>query len=232
MKTLAAAVVLFACNLQVAPAGLAAELEKKWPENRTINFVFHGHSVPAGYQKTPDVRTFEAYPHLFAVAVKAAYPHAVINSIVTAVGGENSIRGAARFKRDVLKHDPDLVFIDYALNDRRKPPAEVEAAWRAMIGIAKEAGVPVILCTPTGDLREDLSDPANPLRVLADMIRRLGREENVPVADVSAAWADEVTAKGTPQEQLLSQPNHPNLRGNQLAANALFRAFIDATKEP
>ena len=25
------------------------ELQKKWPANRTINIVCHGHSVPAGY---------------------------------------------------------------------------------------------------------------------------------------------------------------------------------------
>ncbi len=27
------------------------ELKKEWPKNRTINLVFHGHSVPAGYFK-------------------------------------------------------------------------------------------------------------------------------------------------------------------------------------
>ncbi|MBN8788466.1 MAG: hypothetical protein J0I84_15360, partial [Terrimonas sp.] len=34
----------------------------QWPNNRTINIVFHGHSVPAGYFKTPDIKTLEAYP--------------------------------------------------------------------------------------------------------------------------------------------------------------------------
>src|ERR1700759_4096930 len=65
-------------------------LEKKWPANRTINLVFHGHSVPAGYFRTPDVRTFEAYPCLVGVGLKKLYPYAVINIIVTAIGGENS----------------------------------------------------------------------------------------------------------------------------------------------
>jgi hypothetical protein len=46
------------------------------------------------------------------------FPHAVINVIVTAIGGENSESGAERFDRDVLSHRPDLVTIDYALNDR------------------------------------------------------------------------------------------------------------------
>jgi hypothetical protein len=40
----------------------------------------------------------------------------------------------------------------------------------------------VILCTPTGDTRENLADPANPLRVLADMIRRIATEGNALLA--------------------------------------------------
>jgi len=38
------------------------QLELKWPKNHTINIVCHGHSVPAGYAKTPLVDTFSAYP--------------------------------------------------------------------------------------------------------------------------------------------------------------------------
>ena len=43
---------------------LRNELVKTWPHNRTINIVFHGHSVPSGYANTPVVNTLGAYPHL------------------------------------------------------------------------------------------------------------------------------------------------------------------------
>src|SRR6185312_4859495 len=45
-------------------APVLAELRKKWPGNKIINLVFHGHSVPAGYFKTPAIHTFQAYPML------------------------------------------------------------------------------------------------------------------------------------------------------------------------
>lgn len=73
------------------------EMQKAWPANRTVNIVCHGHSVPAGYAKTPIVDTFNAYPHLLHQEIKANYPMAVINVIVTAIGGENSVQGAKRF---------------------------------------------------------------------------------------------------------------------------------------
>jgi lysophospholipase L1-like esterase len=200
--------------------GLFAPLEVKWPKNRTFNIVFHGHSVPSGYHKTPDVRPFDSYPHLFHVRLKELYPHAVINVIVTAIGGEDSVAGAARFEADVLRHKPDLVFIDYALNDRRKSPEQVEAAWRSMVALAGKNKVPVVLMTPTGDSAADLSNVEDPLRQRADLIRRVAKEEEVLLADVSAAWQAEM-AKGTPQNQLLSQPNHPNRRGHEVALGAI-----------
>lgn len=207
------------------PPALLAGFEAKYPKNRAINLVFHGHSVPSGYHKTPEVKPFESYPQLVFQELKRRYPFAVINVIVTSIGGENSIKGAARFERDVLCHQPDVIFIDYALNDRRSPPAEVEAAWRSMITTAKKAEIPVILITPTGDSAAKLTDPQDPLCRCADLIRRLAKEENLLLADVFAAWQAEV-AKGTPQTDLLSQPNHPNLRGHMLAAEVIARPFL------
>ena len=45
-------------------------------------------------------------------------PYSVVNCITTAIGGENSEQGCARFNGEVLVHRPDVVLIDYALNDR------------------------------------------------------------------------------------------------------------------
>lgn len=207
------------------PPALLAEFTTAWPKNRTINLVFHGHSVPSGYQKTPEVRTFESYPQLVLRKLKERYPLAVINVILTCIGGENSLTGAKRFEKDVLCHQPDVIFIDYALNDRRAPEDQVEAAWQSMIKMAQQKAIPVILITPTGDSSANLTDPKDPLCQRADLIRRLARKNNVILSDVFAAWQAEV-AKGTLQTDLLSQRNHPNLRGNTLAAEVIAAPFL------
>ena len=75
------------------------ELEKTWPDNRTVTVVCHGHSVPAGYFATPIVDSVNAYPHVLFTKLKKRYPNAVVNVIVTAIGGENAVSGAARFHR-------------------------------------------------------------------------------------------------------------------------------------
>jgi acyl-CoA thioesterase I len=169
-------------------ADLKTELQIEWPKNRTINIVFHGHSVPAGYFKTPHVNTLSAYPYLFLKKLKSIYPYAVVNVIVTAIGGENSVKGAERFERDVLIHNPDVLTIDYALNDRRIGLEKAYKAWNQMIKKAKESGIPVILLTPSPDQRIDCNSPDNVLKKHTDQIIQLAKENQVGLADSYKAF--------------------------------------------
>lgn len=201
-----------------------------WPDNRTVNVVWHGHSVPAGYHVTPEVKPFESYPFMVHQGVKHRFPTAVINNLTTAIGGENSMQGAQRFIRDALSRDPDLLLIDYAINDRGFAVEDVERAWCAMIEDALRQEVAVVLITPTGTDVDDLADPGNVLAVRAELIRELGERYQVPVADVSTAW-QKVLDSGTDQQTLLAQGNHPNRAGHEVAAAEILRT-IDRMRGP
>ena len=74
-----------------------------------------------------------------------------MNMICTAIGGEHSETGAARFEEQVLCHRPDVLLIDYALNDRGIGLERAHAAWSQMIEQAIAKDVKVILLTPTWD---------------------------------------------------------------------------------
>ena len=130
---------------------IKAEMKIEWPKNRTINLVFHGHSVPAGYFKTPVVNTLASYPYLVLEQIKAVYPFTVVNIINTSIGGENSESGEKRFETEVLIHKPDVVFIDYALNDRGIGLERSKMAWEKMIRAALDKNIKVILLTPSPD---------------------------------------------------------------------------------
>ena len=203
---------------------VVAQLQKQWPSNRTVNVVCDGHSVPAGYFKTPKVETFNAYPFLLHRGLKERFPYAVINVIVTAIGGETSDHGAERFARDVLSLQPDVVTIDYALNDRGIGLARAEAAWRSMITNALAHDIKVILLTPTPDLAAHWDDPQDPLNLHAAQIRRLAAEYGIGLVDSLAAFQQAVHA-GTPIKDLMAQGNHPNRRGHELVATELLRWF-------
>ena len=201
-----------------------AVLQKQWPGNRTVNIVCHGHSVPAGYFATPVVDTFNAYPHLLHKGLSEAFPYAVVNVIVTAIGGEQSESGAERFDRDVLSHRPDVVTIDYGLNDRGIGLERAKKAWTTMIEKAKKAGVKVILLTPTGDLSSKLDDPNDPLNQHAAQIRALAAQHHVGLVDSLALFQRYVKSGGKLQD-IMSQVNHPNRKGHDLVAKSLLSWF-------
>ena len=208
---------------------LFADFRRKPSGNPPLNVVWHGHSVVAGYHKSPENRPFDSYPFLVFQGLNQRFPTVSISNITTAIGGENSVKGAARFERDVLTHHPNLLFIDYAINDRSVPIEKVEKSWRSMIESAKQNQIPLILITPTGTRFNNFKDPKDDLAVRAELIRKLGKEYDLPVADVSKAW-QAVLDSGTPQESLLAQGLHPNRKGHEIATKEILRT-IDETRK-
>jgi acyl-CoA thioesterase-1 len=205
-------------------SGIVALLQKEWPRNRTVNIACHGHSVPAGYFRTPVVDAMSAYPHLLRIGLARRFPCAVINVIVTAVGGENSESGAARFASEVLAHRPDVLTIDYGLNDRGIGLERARQAWSSMIGAALERGIKVILLTPTADVAASFDNPDDLLFLHAEQIRSLAQEHDVALVD-SLAVTKRAIQSGVPLRDLMSQDNHPNRRGHELVAEELLKLF-------
>jgi lysophospholipase L1-like esterase len=201
-------------------------LALQWPGNRTVNIVCHGHSVPAGYFATPYVNTREAYPAQLHRIIKERFPFAVVNVIVTAIGGESSPAGAARFHDDVLCHKPDLVTLDYGLNDRGVGLAAAEKAWETMIRAALERGCKVILLTPTWDRSYFTGDENwKQLEAHAAQIRALADRHGVGLADSFAAYRGQVHGNED-LAGLLSHVNHPSAKGHRLVAEALGAFFL------
>lgn len=201
------------------------EMQVKWPDNRTLNIVFHGHSVPSGYACTPVVNTLQAYPHLTFHALKTQYPYTVLNVLTTSIGGEQAEQGEKRFADEVLTHRPDVLFIDYALNDRSIGLERAEKAWRKMVEAALAKGIKVILLTPTPDLTEDILDEKTPLAGHAAMIRRLAAEYHVGLVD-SYQLFKEKAAKGEDLKAYMSQNNHPNPAGHSCVAGEIMAWFF------
>ncbi len=209
--------------IQTYLATTVNQLMLPYPNNRCINLVFHGHSVPAGYFATPVVNTLAAYPQILLGFLKQRFPFAVINTIVTAIGGEHSEQGATRFSEQVLTHCPDVLCLDYALNDRGIGLARAKAAWSAMIEQALALEIKVLLLTPTPDIGvkfEPNSSDSLALQVHAQQIRDLALEYKVGLVDSYAVFVQQPHL-----ENLLSWTNHPNEAGHALVAAELLRFF-------
>ena len=84
-------------------------------KEQKLKIVYFGGSVTAGYGASqPDRFSWRAqvgewFEHHF--------PHAEITNINRAVGESGTYLGLFRLNRDVIAHKPDLLFIEYSIND-------------------------------------------------------------------------------------------------------------------
>lgn len=69
------------------------------------------------------------------VWLKQRYPKAEFIEVNAAIGGTGSDLGVYRLGRDVLEHKPDLVFVEFAVNDGGAAPEQI---YRCMEGIVRQ----------------------------------------------------------------------------------------------
>lgn len=205
-------------------SNVKAALRAVWPNNRTVNIVFHGHSVPAGYRDNHEVNTMTAYPQLVLKKLKSKYRFVPLNVIVTAIGGENAIKGQTRFAEDVLQKKPDVILIDYSLNDRGAGLEKSREAWEKMIQEAISKNIKVILVTPSPDQRGDITAVNNDLELHADQVRQLAAKYHVGLADPFILF-QKIINNGGKISNYMSSVNHPNDTGHEIIAEEIMKWF-------
>lgn len=198
--------------------------KKKYPEATYTNIVFHGHSVPCGVFVSPEIKPFDSYPHLVYQKLKDKYPYAIINIILTCKEGENSKSGSERFVSDVLTHKPDVLIIDYALNDVGLSLTEAEKNWSYMITKALEHNTKIILLTPTPDLRYDFADLNNKLYLHREFIIKLAKKYHIGLVDCYGHFLTLYKKSGT-ITNFMTYINHPNKMGHEEVANLIIEWF-------
>lgn len=80
----------------------------------SITLVFLGGSITEGYSSTKPEYSYAARIH---ACWQQRFPKAEIVYVNAGIGATGSILGAARAERDVLSRRPDVVFVDFSVND-------------------------------------------------------------------------------------------------------------------
>lgn len=125
---------------------------------------------------------------------------------------------------EALNHRPDVLFIDYALNDLGAGLEKSRAAWESMIKDALDDGIKVILLTPSPDQRQDILDPQNPLVLHAKQIRQLASKYQVGLVDPLVLFQEIAREEGSVASHM-SHVNHPNRKGHELIADKIVKWF-------
>lgn len=128
---------------EFAPAPSFANFDHRARAGETISVVFFGGSLTWGAGASDPERT--SYRALLQNYFQEQYPQAHFVFHDAAIGGTGSKLGMFRVDRDVLAHKPDLVFIDFTIEDDldgtdRETLASYERILRDLI----YEGIPVV----------------------------------------------------------------------------------------
>jgi lysophospholipase L1-like esterase len=191
----------------------------------------------------------------------AELPERGIDARVVNAGfpGNTTQHARARLQKDVLDRQPSLVIVQFGINDsavqvNADPPAKGPAVplekyqdnLREIVRAVRKNGSRVILMTPnsmrwTPKFREFYGKPPykpdDPdgfnvvLKDYAEAVRKLAREERVPLVDVYAAFEAHGKQEGQSVDELLTDGMHPNDKGHRLVADLLHPAIAEALKD-
>ena len=105
----------------------------KLSAGKPVTIVWFGGSITAGAGASDGEKT--SYRALVGNWFQTAFPKSAVTNVNAAIGGTGSDLGAFRAQRDVLSHHPDLVFVEFAVNDGSTPEAMID---RSMEGIVRQ----------------------------------------------------------------------------------------------
>ena len=174
-----------------------------------------------------------------------------VKVINAGVRGNTTEDARKRFVTDVIEKRPDLVIIQFGINDSamdvwKTPPVTTTRVTKDsyrknleyFVAEIRAQGGQVLFMTPnpkqwTDKMREMYGKPPyrveDPdgfnvnLRIFAQEMRLVAKERDVPLVDVMAAYDDRWRA--TPAESLLSDGIHPDQAGQHLVTDLLVAFF-------
>ncbi|MHA6484856.1 SGNH/GDSL hydrolase family protein [Paenibacillus sp. strain BS8-2] len=208
----------------IEQSGLLKRLVNKLKAGEEAVYVVYGDSISTGGEASEESL---AYFGRFANSLLDLYPAGRIRIVNKAIGGEDTSGGASRVEHDIVPLLPDLISIGYGMNDQNKQAdgntttlENFEDNLRFMIDTIRHAGdsdlILVTPCEPNPNWQHTSGDIAQ----YADVIRRLGDEYGIGVADAHALWTAELAAGKTHESLLLNNINHPNDYGHWIYSKA------------
>jgi lysophospholipase L1-like esterase len=184
-----------------------------------VTIVAYGDSITAGYA----VR--RGFPSFWKEALAERYPEARVEMINSGISGDTTMDGQSRLNWAVLSYEPDLVTINFGINDcvMGLGLEEFEMNLMDMVRRIRAGPNSEILLLSSQPLETPPYD-----RLVLDYyqaIERVAKEMDVGFVDVYGAWMRRVI-EGTPLSSLiLPGLDHPNEAGYRIMAEELMKLF-------
>lgn len=166
--------------------------------------------------------------------LRETWPDCSITAHNAGVGGTGSDLGVFRCDRDILSHQPDLLIVEFAVNDY---PLPEEGVLTDMEGIFRKVRTACPACDilyaafANKQMMEEAYDKGNTPRDV-EIHQQLAAHYGVPACNPGRALWETIRAEGCPAEDYLPDATHPNDRGYQFYFEQIRDFFLAELHTP
>lgn len=195
-----------------------AKVIKKLQAGEEVTVAYLGGSITQGSSAGDD----KCYARLTTNWLEEKFPEAKINYVRAGIGATGSYIGVHRADRDVLAYSPDLVFIDFSVNDTTERTATNKETYEGLLRkLWKAESAPAIVT-----IAMTQQDGTSFQEYHGEIVKKY----DIPMISYRNAILD-VIDKGYIQWTDISDDNiHPNIPGHQVLTDLItdyLRSVID-----
>lgn len=220
---------ILACSVRRSPADSLSSFASRAEKHEPLTVVFFGGSLTFGANASNPETT--SYRGRMMRWLREKYPLTPFHFHDAAIGGTGSQLGMFRLERDVLFHEPDLVFLDFTVNDGSEETdpqslASYERIVRELL-VKDVAVMPVIMLFKWHAENPDITPPRHAAHL------KLAEAYGLPAADVCSHVQGKVAAGAeTSQIWNMGDGAHPGDEGYAMFSEAVRNRFEIAVKTP
>lgn len=189
-------------------------------KEKELNVAFIGGSITWGYGGSK----WGGWCTLTTEWIQQQYPDATINYTNAGLGGTSSMWGLFRLDDEVMSNNPDLVFIEFALNDssfgleKNQSAAFVDAMIRKINTELPQTDIVLVFTTSQNFLGKDFEN--------LEAHREVAAYYGIPCINVGNTLVQKMEQAGEKWSDYFGDTAHPNNKGY----NTYFEIVRDAIK--
>lgn len=194
--------------LSVGDMTRMADVFQKAQNGEDITVAYIGGSITEGY----NAGTTEFYAKTCTDLLQGYFPDITVTGVNAGISGTPSLLGNLRLERDVLSADPDIVFVEFAVNDGQE--ADYKNAYESLVRtlLTQEKDIAVVLLFTVLDSGYTCQEHMS----------KIGANYDLPMISVHDSVYEEIEAGRMTWQDYSNDQSHPNAYGHKCITN-----FVD-----
>ena len=187
--------------LSVGDMTRMSDVFQKAQNGEDITVAYIGGSITEGY----NAGTTEFYAKTSTDLLQGYFPDITVTGVNAGISGTPSLLGNLRLERDVLSADPDIVFVEFAVNDGQE--ADYKNAYESLVRtlLTQEKDIAVVLLFTVLDSGYTCQEHMS----------KIGANYDLPMISVHDSVYEEIEAGRMTWQDYSNDQSHPNAYGHK-----------------